>query len=295
MTAVSDRLRWAYHRLVPASVRWPLGRARRDLRDLGRRMVARRPLPPARLLDRVQRTPWLDEYLTVGNASAQAVARELGDSVPTDARVLDFGCGLGRTLRPLLDLAVARHWRIEGCDIDPTMIAWNRGAFPQIRFEVNGEHPPLPYPSGRFDAVIAISLFTHFDAAGQRRWARELGRVLQPGGLALLSLMGPRAFASFPDLQAGGARDRLEHDGFFLDDRGTRFNERGAYHTAKGLALLMEPHLELLHHQDGGLDRFQDVAVLRRPPSSPSAPSSAPGPSSASATARTSATASVGR
>ncbi|MEO1367107.1 MAG: hypothetical protein AAFX50_08000, partial [Acidobacteriota bacterium] len=89
-------LKALYHRAVPAPIRYPIGAARRRLDNAWLRLSTGRPLPPRELLQRVQMTPRLREYLDVGERAAaglrrQLDARDLRGERPLD--VLDFGCG----------------------------------------------------------------------------------------------------------------------------------------------------------------------------------------------------------
>lgn len=252
-----------YHAMVSARVRNPIGRSRRRLVDLGRRLITPGPLPPARLLRNVQLTSFVREYLDVGARSAEAIARafaEAGLDPETGARVLDFGCGLGRTLRHF----AASGWELHGCDVDRSSLEWTEQALPFARYELSSEEPPLPYSEGFFDALYAVSVFTHFDAAAQQRWSRELARILRSGGIAAVTTMGPRALVNFPVIANEERCRRLAEEGFILYEGGEAFSERAAFHTAAGLAEVFAPHFELESWSEGGLDGFQDLARLRR-------------------------------
>ncbi|MDA8017432.1 MAG: class I SAM-dependent methyltransferase [Thermoanaerobaculia bacterium] len=261
-------LKEIYHRLLPASIRYPIGHARRSAVDSWARWrTPGAPLPPRHMLRSVQMTPWIWEYLQVGCATAEAVRSalsssglgSLGDSPP---RVLDFGCGLGRTLRFLLDTG----WLLEGCDIDFQSIEWLRGALPDLAVEVNEINPPLPYPDHHFDGLYAVSVFTHFDRPEQDRWAAEVARVVRPGGLVLVTSMGPHALTGFEQVDIPAHREALSRNGFFFDPAqadSEEFNARGAFHTKEGLGSIFGPHFHLLRHESGGVDGFQDLTVFR--------------------------------
>ena len=208
------------------------------------------------MLQKVQLTPWVMEYLEVGERGAETVRSTLTTAGldRSDAAVLDFGCGLGRTLRHLRALP----WSLSGCDVDAESIAWTRKALPEVPFENNGTMPPLPYGDDSFDAVYAISVFTHFDPRGQAAWAQELARVLRPGGLALITTMGPWAFHPFPE---GSVVTEVE--GFWFFPVGGAFNNSAAVHTREGLEHFFSPRFELLDWKKQGLDGFQDLALFR--------------------------------
>lgn len=259
-------MRWlkaCYHRTVPERLRNPLGRARRELQDRLRRALSPTPLPPRELLLQVQMTPWVREYLRVGGKAAATLRSTLaaaGFPAGRPLRLLDLGCGCARVSRHLLEPA----WELHGCDVDRAAVAWASAAFPAVRFAVSPSSPTLPYRQGAFDAVIAVSLFTHFPAPEQRLWAAELGRILRPGGVALITTMGPPALESFPHHATVENRVRLAGDGFLFVTVGPAFNQSAAFHTQQALQSFFAPAFELdaLHQQ--GLDGFQDLAVLRR-------------------------------
>jgi SAM-dependent methyltransferase len=103
------------------------------------------------------------------------------------ARILDFGC----TESPLpIHLASLGH-RVTGVDLRPYPYA-----HPGFRF-VHGDFIQAGFPSGEFDAVVAVSAIEHCglgqygetesvhdDAA----IVREIHRVLEPGGRLLLTV-----------------------------------------------------------------------------------------------------------
>ena len=53
--------------------------------------------------------------------------------------------------------------------------------------------PPLPYPSGHFDAIIAISVFTHLTELSEQEFLQELHRIADPTGRLFLTVHGARA------------------------------------------------------------------------------------------------------
>jgi SAM-dependent methyltransferase len=123
-------------------------------------------------------------------------------------RVLDFGCGAGRTLRHFL--AEAELGEIYGCDIDAESVEWlSENLCPPLRVFRNDELPPLPFADGTIDAVWAISVFTHL-AENADAWLAELKRVLAPGGYLLATFNGTGTVAAITE--AAGV-DWDERDG----------------------------------------------------------------------------------
>ena len=260
-------LKAIYHAAVPKKIRYPIGHGRRALLDSVRRRRIGGPLPPRSLLQKVQMTPWIDEYLEVGSRSHRSILDAVGRhrNLKDSCAALDFGCGLSRTLRHFAD-GPSAHWHLHGCDVDPPLVEWSRSAFPHMDIRVNAVAPPLPWEDRSFDLVWAVSVFTHFDSAGQRVWADELARVIKPGGLAAITTMGPHAFGGFPNLQSPENQECLDK-GFFFHRAGDTFNSNGAFHTEDGVRDVFGGGFEILEWTSGGLDGFQDLTVMRRPES----------------------------
>lgn len=103
--------------------------------------------------------------------------------------VLDFGCGTGRLLAGLY--ASEQNRDLFGCDVRAELVDWSQANLPTpIRVGQSLPVPPLPYPSGSFDLVLAISVLTHMGSAAQQLWAADLRRVLRPGGAMLVTFHG---------------------------------------------------------------------------------------------------------
>jgi len=153
------------------------------------------PLPPLDLAVRVGRTPGdpYEDYIAMGQSLRQVVLSILPSDWTFDGRrILDLGCGAGRTLRHFLDLAdTAELW---GCDIHGDSIDWvERHLSPPVRCFRSNVDSPLPVADGHFDLVWAMSVFTHI-ADRWADWVIEMHRVLAPGGLLIASYLGPGVY-----------------------------------------------------------------------------------------------------
>ena len=137
------------------------------------------------------------------------IAADVAAVTPEGARVLEVGCGPGH-----LSTRLARRHGLEmtGLDLDPAMIA---------RAQANTDRPPtgdqrrpeflvgdvtaLAFPDESFDLVVSTLSMHHW--ADPTSGLAEIGRVLRPGGRALIwdfrpgvrpHLFGPR-HAQIPD------------------------------------------------------------------------------------------------
>lgn len=202
------------------------------------------------------------EYLDIGRRSAASISEQIALAFPAagSLRLLDFGCGSARTLRHFL----GRGWELSGCDIDRGAVEWAQRNIPDLRLTVNSTAPPLPYGDAAFDVVVAVSLFTHFDGKEQTIWRDEIVRVVRPGGIALISTMGPGVLPNFPAHATPANVLKLQRDGYvFLPQKGG-FNAQGAFHTLAGLRRWGGDGLELISFHEQGLDGFQDLSVYVR-------------------------------
>lgn len=220
------------------------------------------PIPPGRLIHLVAGSAdvaWFLEGGARGAACIRSLISDAGVDISDLDSVLDFGCGCGR---------VTRHWaglraRIEGCDVNPRLVAWCRRNLGFGRFATNQLDPPLPYAEGAFDLVYALSVFTHLDAARQRAWIGELRRVTRPGGHVLLSTHGTRYRERLAP-EEGGRFDRGELVVKDADVAGS--NLCGAYHPESYVREVLAPPLEVIAlRREGALGNpYQDLWLLRR-------------------------------
>jgi SAM-dependent methyltransferase len=106
-------------------------------------------------------------------------------TISRPARILDYGCGYGRTVAELSDLGFAS---VRGVDISPALIDRGRRARPDLDLAVIDSPPTLAWPAAAFDVVILLAVLTCIpDDNAQQTLIAELSRVLAPGGLIYVS------------------------------------------------------------------------------------------------------------
>lgn len=92
-------------------------------------------------------------------------------------RALEVGCGTGTYSAWLAGVGL----EVTGLDRDPVMLAAARAKVPAAQL-VEGDATTLPFAEGEFDLAVAVTVSCFLDAEQRRRAARELLRVVRPGG-----------------------------------------------------------------------------------------------------------------
>jgi SAM-dependent methyltransferase len=99
---------------------------------------------------------------------------------------LDVGCGTGLILRRLGGLTGIGS----AVGIEPDSAAIAHGRKRELRSLVRGTALALPFPDQSFDIVTCFDVFQHLGPDGDTRAAREIHRVLRPGGVAVIRANG---------------------------------------------------------------------------------------------------------
>lgn len=105
----------------------------------------------------------------------------------------EWGCGPARIVRQLGPI-YGNSVEIYASDYNPETIEWCSKHIPAVRFIKNELQPPLPYADNKFDFVYAVSVFTHLSEANGLQWAKELHRILKPGGILLITTDSDNAY-----------------------------------------------------------------------------------------------------
>jgi SAM-dependent methyltransferase len=196
--------------------------------------------------------------------SGRAAARFIADCVRSygsQGRILEWGCGPGRIIRHLP--ALLNGWEMFGTDYNAQSIEWCAANVSGATFAKNEDLPPLPFPSGHFDCIYSVSVFTHLSEDQHYLWIEELTRLLKPGGALICTLHGeackdyllPREVAQF---ESGRLviRDGVQ--------RGSRCFL--AYHPEPFVKDSLLRGLQIIEHRRGNTHPlgYQDLWIARK-------------------------------
>jgi len=220
--------------------------------------------PPKHLQKRVvggYEKAFLDSgYMLAGNVDT--ILRRHGKSLGECQRVFEWGCGCGRSLRAMKNLHP--HLELFGTDIDAEAITWLQQHYASIaQFKTNDFDPPIAFDDQSFDLIYAVSVFTHLPEEMQFRWLEDLARLLQPGGVALLSVHGETHHPK----QSPKVRKILQDRGFYYDTEahvtdGLPEFYLNTYHTGEYIKREWNTYLNVLEIIPLGFEDHQDVVVV---------------------------------
>jgi SAM-dependent methyltransferase len=137
------------------------------------------------------------------------IHERLGD--PGEVRALDVGCGPGETDLLLTPMLAELH----GVDVSAGVLEVARSRNRRATYRVYGGDR-LPYGDDQFDLAFAINVIHHLQPERWEAFARELARVVRPGGLAAIIEHNPRN----PLTRLAVARCAFDDDAVLLDRRG---------------------------------------------------------------------------
>lgn len=129
------------------------------------------------------------DFLEDGRAHVEQMAENLrryGCEIDQAGGILDFGCGVGRMMRWLVDLA--DHQPVWGVDIEVAAIRWaQQHMTPPFHFSTCTTAPHLPFEDRTFGLIYAGSVFSHIEELADA-WLLELRRITRPGGYLYLTI-----------------------------------------------------------------------------------------------------------
>lgn len=223
------------------------------------------PIPPTRLIYLSTNGKVIGRFLYGGKMCHDSIVYAVtksGHQIENFGSILEFGCGCGR---------VIRYWknytgpRVYGTDYNEDAIAWCKQHLGGIaEFNTNKLSPPLSYADGQFDFVYAISVFTHLTEELQYAWMNELRRILKPGGLLLISVLGDSRLSELAD---------EERKRYLAGELIVKYQEQaganvcGAYHPQQYVRTRLAEGFEVVGFDDVGLrDANQDIYLLKKRP-----------------------------
>ncbi len=133
------------------------------------------------VLDYLQRT-----YLPTGD-TVPDVLRGVATMPAGRVRALDFGCGVGRLMVPLVEAGV----EVDGVDISERMLAFAQedARLHACRFFTSGGTDLGGAPDGAYDLVYSSLVLQHVCSRTIRReLLAAFARALKPGGVVVLQL-----------------------------------------------------------------------------------------------------------
>jgi len=112
--------------------------------------------------------------------------------LPLHARVLELGCGNGKTLSAMNQ----REWDVTAIDLSPRglQLAGRACGGPEGAHRAAADVRHLPFHDGSFDAIFAFHILGHLSRAGRAEALPEILRVARPGGRVFFRDFSTRDF-----------------------------------------------------------------------------------------------------
>lgn len=144
--------------------------------------------PPSYVLYETYRMEY-QSYFEDGKQTAKDIVALISKYIPLENKaILDWGCGPARVVRHLPKLLPQS--KIFGSDYNEAIIRWCNKNIPGVEFKRNQLEPPLEFGENFFDAVYAVSIFTHLSEENHFKWINEIDRVMKPEGIFLFTTQG---------------------------------------------------------------------------------------------------------
>lgn len=133
---------------------------------------------------------WEENYVSRGPLWGGAVHSM--PALPDHARVLELGCGNGKTLSAMNRCG----WDVTGIDLSPRALRLALQASPEEhKITLAGaDIRQLPFCAGSFDGVVAFHVLGHLSAGDRGTSLQELSRVTRAGGRVFFRDFSTRDF-----------------------------------------------------------------------------------------------------
>jgi SAM-dependent methyltransferase len=180
--------------------------------------------------------------------------------------VLDFGSGVG-VLEPEIHRTLpAAHVTAAEFDPDATELCRDTDLHGATLVPLSPE-PASELAPNAFDMVLASDVFPRLDAKKQDVWLEELHRVMEPGGYAVITVLGELVRAAIGDPDMARALDEVG----IAQGRQTSGSERnlgpistGTIQTRAHTIASCERWFDVIQYQEGAVVNQLDLVVLRK-------------------------------
>ncbi|HEY2797275.1 MAG TPA: class I SAM-dependent methyltransferase [Thermoanaerobaculia bacterium] len=193
-----------------------------------------------------------------------AALRVAGKTLADFPRILDFGCGCGRTTRALKLLHPKNE--IHGTDIDPEAVAWLQSHYGRLaEFRLAYPHPPTGYPERFFDLIVGVSVFTHLPEPMQFAWLAELRRITKPEGYLILTTSGEKNYRNLSNELRGVLDEKgfLHRDGDYGQSISLPEFYQNTFHSHAYIRREWSRYFEVVDIQSVRVENDQDAVLLR--------------------------------
>ena len=132
-----------------------------------------------------------EEFFNWKHIEKPAIRSLLKNKLSNDLKILDAGCGEGRTIKLLIELGVEEK-NIYGVDIMEELISRIKDRFPTANFvkddfSANGDL----YPNDFFDLITSNMVLDYLDDNELEKAMENIAKWLKKGGLFLFGLSHP--------------------------------------------------------------------------------------------------------
>jgi ubiquinone/menaquinone biosynthesis C-methylase UbiE len=110
--------------------------------------------------------------------------KEFGKYVKKNSRILDYGCGYGRSLR---ELSQQDYTNLHGVDFSDQMIQRGKKQYPYLNL-IKGDGRHIPFDDNYFEAVVLFAVLTCIVITEEQlHLINEIKRVLKTGAIIYIS------------------------------------------------------------------------------------------------------------
>lgn len=235
---------------------------------------------PPEEIHRMQRGPnWVGDFY-----SADLIVKSLaaaGFRIDQFSSFFDYGCSSGSLLRLLA-------WcyptvRFAGSDPVKASINWASSNLKadNLQFLHQKQVPPITGARDEeFDAVSAVSIYSHHGINSFSRWVEEMARIIRQGGVFVFTTHGPGSIKFYADLNVKPAiryqklAEYIAKKGFSfeevwlgVDDVGNKATEAewgNSYYTFDRVKQLIGDYFEIIYYGRRINQGNQDLYVAMR-------------------------------